>query len=207
MNAETSSSPIPLNTILPPRGWLALNLGELWHYRDLIYLFVRRDFVAQYKQTILGPAWNFIQPLLTTIMFTVVFGKVAKLPTEGAAPYALMVFAGLLPWQFFSTSLTESSNSLIGDAWSAGGLVHGVNHNLVGVDPRLGPLQDNGGRSQTHALLSDSPAIDTGSAVRTVNLDARRNRLASWSRLPSDWSSLAAGIKTLAAELRMARRY
>ena len=73
--------------IEPLQGGFDLKLGELWRYRDLIYLFVHRDFVAQYKQTILGPAWHFIQPLLTTIMFTIVFGKIAKIPTDGMPPF------------------------------------------------------------------------------------------------------------------------
>jgi len=89
---------------------------DLWRYRELFYVLAWRDLSVRYKQTIIGLAWALIRPFLTMVVFTVVFGKVARLPTEGAAPYALMVFAGLLPWQFFSTSLTESSNSLIGNA-------------------------------------------------------------------------------------------
>ena len=75
-----------------------------------------RDVSVRYKQTIIGLVWALIRPFLTMVVFTIVFSKVAKLPTEGTAPYALMVFAGLLPWQFFSTALSESSNSLIGNA-------------------------------------------------------------------------------------------
>lgn len=89
---------------------------DLWRYRELFYVLAWRDISVRYKQTIIGLAWALIRPFLTMAVFTVVFGKVAKLPTEGAAPYALMVFAGLLPWQFFSTALSESSNSLIGNA-------------------------------------------------------------------------------------------
>lgn len=86
---------------------------DLWRYRELFYVLAWRDISVRYKQTIIGLAWALVRPLLTMLVFTVVFGRLAKLPTEGAAPYALMVFAGLLPWQFFSTALAESSNSLI----------------------------------------------------------------------------------------------
>ena len=89
---------------------------DLWRYRELFYVLAWRDISVRYKQTIIGVAWALIRPFLTMIVFTVIFGNVAKLPSEGGAPYALMVFAGLLPWQFFSTALGESSNSLIGNA-------------------------------------------------------------------------------------------
>jgi lipopolysaccharide transport system permease protein len=89
---------------------------DLWRYRELFYVLAWRDISVRYKQTIIGLAWALIRPFLTMVVFTVLFGKIAKFPTEGAAPYALMVFAGLLPWQFFSTALSESSNSLIGNA-------------------------------------------------------------------------------------------
>lgn len=89
---------------------------DIWRYRELFYVLAWRDVSVRYKQTIIGLAWAVIRPLLTMIVFTVVFGKLANLPTEGNAPYALMVFAGLLPWQFFSTALSESSGSLIGNA-------------------------------------------------------------------------------------------
>lgn len=89
---------------------------DIWRYRELFYVLAWRDVSVRYKQTIIGLAWAVIRPVLTMIVFTIVFGKLAKLPTEGSAPYALMVFAGLLPWQFFSTALSESSGSLISDA-------------------------------------------------------------------------------------------
>lgn len=89
---------------------------DLWRYRELFYVLAWRDISVRYKQTIIGLAWALIRPFLAMVVFTVVFGKIAKLPSEGTAPYALMVFAGLLPWQFFSTALSESSNSLIGNA-------------------------------------------------------------------------------------------
>lgn len=86
---------------------------ELWRYRELFHVLAWRDITVRYKQTFIGIAWALLRPLLTMLVFTVVFSQIAKLPSEGGAPYALMVFAGLLPWQFFSTSLAESSNSLI----------------------------------------------------------------------------------------------
>lgn len=89
---------------------------DLWSYRELFYVLAWRDISVRYKQTIIGLAWALIRPFLTMVVFTVLFGKIANLPTDGSAPYALMVFAGLLPWQFFSTALSESSGSLIGNA-------------------------------------------------------------------------------------------
>ena len=89
---------------------------DLLRYRELFLVLAWRDVSVRYKQTVIGFAWALIQPLLTMIVFSVIFGKFAKLPTEGGAPYALMVFAGLLPWQLFSTALTGAANSLIGNA-------------------------------------------------------------------------------------------
>jgi len=88
---------------------------DLWRFRELFYILSWRDIKVRYKQTVIGAAWSVLRPLLTMIVFTVVFSKVAKLPTEGSAPYPLLVFAGLLPWQFFANSLSEASNSLIGN--------------------------------------------------------------------------------------------
>lgn len=89
---------------------------DLWRYRELFFVLAWRDVAVRYKQTVIGLIWALIQPLLTMIVFTVIFSNVAKLPTEGVAPYALLVYAGLLPWQLFSTSLTGASGSLIGNA-------------------------------------------------------------------------------------------
>lgn len=101
--------------IAPHARLLDFKLKELWHYRDLIYLFVRRDFVAQYAQTILGPAWHFIQPLLTTIMFTLVFGKIAGIPTDGAPPF-LFYMAGTILWGYFSGVLTATAGTFTANA-------------------------------------------------------------------------------------------
>ena len=87
--------------------------NDLWRYRELFYILSWRDIKVRYKQTVVGVAWSIIRPLLTMFVFTVIFGKVAEMPSEGAAPYAIMVYAAMLPWQFFSNSLSESSNSLI----------------------------------------------------------------------------------------------
>src|ERR1700743_455231 len=86
---------------------------DLWRYRELFRVLAWRDLAVRYKQTIIGVLWAVIRPLLTMIVFTVIFGRIAKLPTDGGAPYALMVFAGILPWSFFSSGLSEASNSLV----------------------------------------------------------------------------------------------
>jgi len=87
--------------------------GDLWRYRELFLILAWRDLSVRYKQTIIGILWAILRPLLTMIVFTVIFSRIAKLPSDGSAPYALMVFAAMLPWSLFSSSLTESSNSLI----------------------------------------------------------------------------------------------
>jgi lipopolysaccharide transport system permease protein len=101
--------------IRPQRNLFDLRLRELWHARDLILLFVRRDFVAVYKQTILGPLWYLIQPLLTTIVFTVIFGNIAKLPTDGL-PSFLFYMSGTVIFSYFSSSLTKTSDTFISNA-------------------------------------------------------------------------------------------
>ncbi|AKG23986.1 ABC transporter permease [Calothrix sp. 336/3] len=88
---------------------------DLWRYRELLYFLAWRDILVRYKQTAIGIAWALIRPFLTMVVFTVVFGNIAKLPS-GGAPYPILVFAAMLPWQFFSSSLSESSNSLISNA-------------------------------------------------------------------------------------------
>ena len=102
-------------TITARRGWFDVNLRELWKYRDLILLFVRRNFVATYKQTILGPAWAIIQPLLTTVVFTVVFGNLAGLSAKGT-PSFLFFMSGTVAWGYFSGCLTQTANTFIGNA-------------------------------------------------------------------------------------------
>jgi lipopolysaccharide transport system permease protein len=90
--------------------------ADLWRYRELFVILAWRDIAVRYKQTIIGVAWAVLRPFLTMVVFTVIFGRVAKLPSDGKAPYALLVFAGMLPWTLFSTALSEASNSLIGNA-------------------------------------------------------------------------------------------
>ena len=90
--------------------------GDLWRYRELFLVLAWRDISVRYKQTIIGILWAIIRPFLTMVVFTVIFGRIAKLPSDGNAPYALMVFAAMLPWSLFSNSLSESSNSLISNA-------------------------------------------------------------------------------------------
>ena len=89
---------------------------DLWRYRELFQVLAWRDISVRYKQTVIGAAWAIIRPFLTMVVFTVVFGKLARLPSDGTAPYALMVFAGMLPWTFFATAVADASNSLIGNA-------------------------------------------------------------------------------------------
>lgn len=113
---ETTQESQHWTQVIEPHGrHFDLKLSELWRYRDLIYLFVHRDFVAQYKQTILGPAWHFIQPLLTTVMFTIVFGKIAKIPTDGVPPF-IFYMSGTIIWTYFASVLTATSNTFVGNA-------------------------------------------------------------------------------------------
>ena len=101
--------------IEPQRGLLDLRLRELWQYRDLVLLFVRRDFVAVYKQTILGPLWYLIQPLLTTLTFTFIFGQIASLPTDGL-PQFLFYMSGTVVWSYFAACLTKTSETFVQNA-------------------------------------------------------------------------------------------
>lgn len=101
--------------ISPASGWFNINLKELWNYKDLIFLFVWRDFVSLYKQTILGPLWFFIQPVLTTLTFTVIFGNIAQLSTDGLPP-VLFYLAGITCWNYFADCLTKTSNTFTANA-------------------------------------------------------------------------------------------
>ncbi|MEW5941561.1 MAG: ABC transporter permease [Chloroflexota bacterium] len=101
--------------IRPQRNLFDLRLGELWHYKDLVMLFVRRDFVAVYKQTILGPLWYLIQPILTTITFTIIFGNFADLPTDGL-PDFLFYMSGTVVWTYFASCLTKTSETFTSNA-------------------------------------------------------------------------------------------
>lgn len=106
----------PFETVITPKkAWFDLNVKELWRYRDLILLFVRRTFVSQYKQTILGPAWAVIQPLLTTVIFTIIFGNIAGL-APGGVPTFLFYLSGSVAWGYFSGCLTATSNTFTANA-------------------------------------------------------------------------------------------
>ena len=102
-------------TITPKNSAFNLNLKELWNYKDLLIMFVKRDFVSVYKQTILGPLWFFVQPILTTIMFMLVFGNIAKISTDGL-PQILFYLAGITIWYFFADTLTATSNTFVSNA-------------------------------------------------------------------------------------------
>ena len=114
-DSQTENHPKWDIVIKPSKGFDGFHLKELPQYSDLIFLFVRRDFVAQYKQTILGPLWYIIQPLLTTIVFTIVFGEVANIPTDGI-PQPLFYLAGLILWNFFQTTMVDISNIFVKNA-------------------------------------------------------------------------------------------
>jgi homopolymeric O-antigen transport system permease protein len=105
----------PVIVIRPSRGWASLKLSELWDYRDLLYFLTWRDIKVRYKQTALGAAWALIQPLGTMLVFSLFFGRLAKMPSDGI-PYPLFAYAALVPWTFFANSVTMSSNSLVGNA-------------------------------------------------------------------------------------------
>jgi lipopolysaccharide transport system permease protein len=100
--------------IQPAKGWVGIHFRELWHFRDLLYFLVWRDLKVRYKQTVLGAAWAVIQPFFTMVVFSIFFGRLAGVPSDGI-PYPLFAFAGLVPWTFFSNALSQSSNSLVGN--------------------------------------------------------------------------------------------
>ena len=100
----------PWDLIIKPKsGWFSIPLSEIYRFRDLIFMFVKRDFVTFYKQTILGPLWYIIQPLVNSVIFTIIFGKLAKIPTDGIPPF-LFYMAGTVAWGYFANCLTQTSN-------------------------------------------------------------------------------------------------
>ena len=101
--------------IEPSRGWVPPNLKELWEYRELLYFLCWRDIKVRYKQTVLGAAWAIIQPFLTMVVFTLFFGRLAQIPSDGI-PYAIFCYSALVPWTFFANGLTQASSSLVSDA-------------------------------------------------------------------------------------------
>ena len=110
-----SAAAVPVLRIEPSHGWVSLKLKELWEARELLYFLTWRDIKVRYKQTALGAIWAILQPLLTMLIFSLVFGRLAKMPSDGL-PYPIFTLAGLVPWTFFAYGLTQSSNSLVGSA-------------------------------------------------------------------------------------------
>jgi len=109
-------TPLPVSVIRPSKGWVALRLGDLWKYRELVYFLIWRDVKVRYKQAALGVAWAIIQPVMTMVIFSIIFGGLAKLPTDGGVPYPIFSYVALLPWQLFANALQKSGISLVGNA-------------------------------------------------------------------------------------------
>lgn len=107
--------PFPVVRIEPTRGWASLKLGELWQYRELLYFLTWRDLKVRYKRTVLGATWAILQPFLTMVVFSLFFGRLAGMPSDGV-PYPIFTYAALVPWNFFANGLAQSSNSLVGSA-------------------------------------------------------------------------------------------
>jgi lipopolysaccharide transport system permease protein len=107
-----SRPPVSVTVIRPSRGWVPINFHELWHYRELLYFLTWRDLKVRYKQTVLGALWAIIQPVFTMAVFSLFFGRLAKVPSDGI-PYPLFALSGLIPWQLFAYALTQSSNSVV----------------------------------------------------------------------------------------------
>lgn len=110
---EPVAAEIPCTIIEPPKGWQLVNIRELWRYRELLFYLCWRDVKVRYKQTVLGAAWAILQPAMMMVVFTIFFGRLAKLPT-GDIPYPLFALTGLILWTFFSNALTNGANSVIG---------------------------------------------------------------------------------------------
>jgi lipopolysaccharide transport system permease protein len=106
---------LPVIHIAPSQGWVSLKLRELWEYRELLYFLTWRDIKVRYKQTVLGAAWAIIQPFFTMVVFSVFFGKLAQIPSDGI-PYPIFSYTALVPWTFFAHGLSQASNSLVGGA-------------------------------------------------------------------------------------------
>jgi lipopolysaccharide transport system permease protein len=104
-----------LTVIEPPKGWHMLNLRELWAYRELLWVLTARDIKVRYRQTVIGATWAVLRPFLSMVIFSIVFGRMAKMPSEGF-PYPVFVYSGLLPWTFFATAANASANSLVGSS-------------------------------------------------------------------------------------------
>ena len=110
-----TNTTIPITIIEPKKGWIPVDLKEIWNYRELLYFLTKRDIKVRYKQTVLGGLWAIIQPVFMMVVFTLFFGRLAKLPSDGI-PYPIFVYAGLLPWTYFANAVSASGNSLVGSA-------------------------------------------------------------------------------------------
>ena len=110
-----NNSTVPITVIEPKKGWVPIDLKEIWEYRELLYFLTKRDIKVRYKQTVLGGLWAIIQPAFTMIIFTLFFGRLAKMPSDGM-PYPIFVYVGLLPWTYFANAVSGSGNSLVGSA-------------------------------------------------------------------------------------------
>ncbi len=115
MESSESAFVGPTTDIAPSKGWVSLRLRELWEFRELLYFLTWRDIKVRYKQTLLGASWAIIQPFMNMVVFTLFFGQLAKIPSDGV-PYPIFSFVALVPWTFFANSVTLSSNSLVGSA-------------------------------------------------------------------------------------------
>lgn len=115
INDGLADSSADLLVLVPTKGWRHLDLGELWRYRELAFFFAWRDIKVRYKQTVLGVAWAIIQPFFTMVIFSIFFGRLGKMPSDGV-PYPIFAYAALVPWTFFANSLTQSTESLVAGA-------------------------------------------------------------------------------------------
>ncbi len=114
-NLDLGLIELPIVRIRPSKGWVALDLRDLWEYRELLYFLIWRDIKVRYKQTALGASWAIIQPVMTMVVFSLFFGKLAKIPSDGI-PYPVFSFAALVPWTFFANGITQGANSMVGSA-------------------------------------------------------------------------------------------
>ena len=115
MKKDTKTKEQNVVVIKPSKGWAPVRWEDLWEYRELLYFLTWRDVKVRYKQTVLGAAWAVIQPFMTMVVFSIFFGRLAKMPSDGI-PYPIFAYAALVPWTFFANGLTQSSNSLVGNA-------------------------------------------------------------------------------------------
>lgn len=113
-NPQAADGALPVTIIRPLKGWAPLELMELWEYRELLYFLTWRDIKVRYKQTVLGAAWAIIQPFFTMVVFSIFFGRLARIPSEGI-PYPIFAYSALVPWMYFANALSQASNSLVLD--------------------------------------------------------------------------------------------